>query len=113
MTVLKSKYDNMGGQNVDMAIAELIRKQAGEYLDMEIPQTAITEFKLRTAAEKVKEDLSAAGAEDASYNVERIVDDEDAEGMVTKEDMEMACKERGDLIERFYVPQIFRLMWLK
>ena len=39
---------------------------------------------------------------DASYNVERIVDDEDAEGMVTKEDMEMACKERGDLIERFY-----------
>lgn len=87
---------------MDMAVAELILQQAVDLLEMDISRTDSNVFKLRTAAEQVKKDLSAAGADDTSYSVQCIVDDEDADGEVTKEDMESACKREGDLFERFY-----------
>ena len=92
----------LGGQDFDDAIAELLLEQAKTTLDCEVDRTPVVMYKLHSAAEKIKRDLSAMGAQETDYSIAYLADGEDLDGDVTKEDVEAICKQKGDLFEVFY-----------
>ena len=92
----------LGGRDFDDAIAELLLEQAKTTLDCEVDRTPVVMYKLHTAAEKIKRDLSATGAQETDYSIPYLADGEDLDGDVTKEDVEAICKQKGDLFEVFY-----------
>ena len=92
----------LGGQDFDDAIAELLLEQAKTVLDCEVDRTPAVMYKLHTAAEKIKRDLSATGAQETDYSIPYLANGEDLDGDVTKEDVEAICKQKGDLFEVFY-----------
>ena len=100
--MLATRYTMLGGRDFDDAIAELLLEQAKTTLDCEVDRTPVVMYKLHSAAEKIKRDLSAAGAQETEYSIMYLADAQDLDGYVTKEDVEAICKQKGDLFEVFY-----------
>ena len=59
-------------------------------------------YKLRAAAETVKRNLSARGADDITYEIPNMFEGDMATGVFTKEDFETACTHGDNLFDRFY-----------
>ena len=57
---------------------------------------------MRTAAETVKKNLSARGADDISYEIPNMFEGDVATGVFTKEDFETACTRAENLFDKFY-----------
>lgn len=103
MHILASRSEMLGGNDFDAVLMELLYARAVEVMG-EFDRSESINFKLKQVAERVKMDLSADGADDATYCFELIAGDDEIEGEITKEDMMTACcgNKENNLFDRFY-----------
>lgn len=102
MDILGSRYMLEGGTRIDAMVADLLYEKCKEQFGSSVERDSRLDYKLQVAAEKVKKDLSPQGVRDVRFVVPNVEDDEDAEGMVSVEDFEDACRRNDNFFEKFY-----------
>lgn len=87
---------------MDLAVSKLLQQRIESLLNQPIGDNAKALFKIQSAAEKLKQDFTARGANDLECSISCVVDQEDYDDMFSKEDFDVACDNADNIYGRFY-----------
>lgn len=102
MEILGSRSERMGGLTIDKLLGDLLYQKCCEQFGETIERTDRVNYKLQAAAEKVKKDMSAEKADDIAFVLPSMLDGEECEGVVTKEEFDAVCRNDQNFTDQFY-----------